>query len=56
MPTNIYTAEDPFRCTTGANDGGSHHWSYLGKSAQAYQCDTCAGRISKDVLKEETDA
>ena len=54
--TSVYTAQDPFRCTSGSNDGGSHQWSYLGKEAQAYQCDACASRITKIDLKEASDA
>jgi len=54
--TSVYTAEDAFRCSSGQNDGGAHHWSYLGKDAQAYQCDECAARITKSDLKEATDA
>lgn len=43
---------DAWRCP----DGMAHVWTYRGYDRQEYQCNRCAGRISKAALKEATDA
>jgi len=33
-----------------------HEWRYLGRVAQAYICSVCQLRVTKQALKEATDA
>lgn len=37
-------------------DGQRHEWAYLGRKAQAYVCLSCELKVTKNALKEATDA